>query len=47
MRIMERMIVPDCSVHTDSYAGYNALDISDFHHVWINHSELFVDRENL
>ena len=47
MRIMERMIVTDSSVYTDSRAGYNALDILDFHHVWINHSERFVGRENL
>ena len=44
--IMERMIQPDSVVFTDSFASYDALDVSSFHHVRINHSERFVDRHN-
>jgi len=44
--IMERMIVPDSVVYTDCLASYNALDISDFHHLRINHSALFADKRN-
>ena len=44
--IMERMILPDSIVYTDGFSSYDALDVSDFHHVRINHSERFVDRQN-
>ena len=44
--IMERMILPDSIVYTDAFKSYDALDVSDFHHVRINHSERFVDRQN-
>lgn len=44
--IMERMILPDSIVYTDAFRSYDALDVSDFHHVRINHSERFVDRQN-
>ena len=43
MPIMERMILPDSIVYTDCFASYDALDVSDFHHVRINHAELFAD----
>ena len=46
MPIMERMIQPDSIVYTDGFSSYDALDISDFHHVRINHSEKFVDERN-
>ncbi len=46
MPIINRMILPDSIVYTDTWVSYNALDISDFHHVRINHSKLFADREN-
>lgn len=46
MPIMERMIQPGSVVYTDCPASYNALDVSDFRHVRINHSELFADRHN-
>lgn len=43
--IMERMILPGSSVHTDGFTCYDALDSSGFHHVRINHSErLSTDR---
>ena len=46
MPIMERMILPDSIVYTDGFSSYDALDVSDFHHVRINHSERFVDERN-
>ncbi len=42
MPIMERMILPDSVVYTDGFSSYDALDVSGFHHVRINHSERFV-----
>ena len=46
MDIMQHKIVPDSIVYTDSWGSYNALDVSDFRHYRINHSELFADRHN-
>ncbi len=46
MPIIERKVVPDSIVCSDGWKGYNALDISDFHHFRINHSEHFVDEHN-
>ena len=46
MRIMEKKIVPDSIVYTDSLQSYNVLDVSDFHHVRINHSNLFATGRN-
>jgi len=46
MNIMQHRIVPDSIVYTDSWRSYNALDVSDFRHFRINHSELFADRHN-
>jgi len=31
---------------TDSYRSYDTLDITDFHHMRINHSKLFADKDN-
>ena len=44
--IIERKVVPDSIVYSDSWKGYNVLDVSDFKHVRINHSELFADGQN-
>ena len=46
MDIMQHKIVPDSIVYSDSLGSYNALDVSDFRHYRINHSELFADRDN-
>jgi transposase len=46
MQIMEDKIVPDSIVYTDSYHSYNVLDVSDFHHVRVNHSKLFAKGRN-
>jgi transposase len=44
--IIEEKVTPDSIVYTDLFKAYNALDVSDFHHMRINHSELFADRGN-
>ncbi len=44
--IIERKIVPDSIVYTDSWRGYYALDVSEFKHYRINYSELFADGAN-
>jgi transposase len=41
-----RWIVPDSIVYTDIYHSYNALDVSEFKHYRINHSELFANKNN-
>ena len=44
--IIERKVTPDSIVYTDSWRGYNALDVSSFKHFRINHSELFAEGRN-
>ena len=44
--IIEQKVQPDSVVYTDTFRSYNALDISEFHHRRINHSELFADQSN-
>ena len=44
--IIEEKVTPDSIVYTDTFKAYYALDVSDFHHMRINHSELFADRHN-
>jgi transposase len=44
--IIERKVVPDSIVYSDCWKGYNVLDVSDFHHFRINHSQLFADARN-
>jgi transposase len=44
--IIRQTIRPDSIVYTDSFASYDALDVSEFHHVRINHSETFVEERN-
>lgn len=46
MPIIRRKIRPDSIVYTDGYRSYNALDVSEFKHFRINHSELFADKQN-
>nr|VFJ77713.1 MAG: transposase [Candidatus Kentron sp. FW] len=38
--IIERKVIPDGIVYSDSWKGYNILDVSDFHHL-----ELFADNQ--
>ena len=44
--IIHQMVVPDSIVYTDSLPSYNALDVTDFHHYRINHSDRFVEATN-
>ncbi len=44
--IIKEKIIPDSVVYTDTWTGYNALDVSEFKHYRINHSELFADKRN-
>lgn len=46
MPIIERKVIPDSIVYSDSWRGYNVLDVSDFKHYRINHSKLFADKRN-
>ena len=38
--------MPDFIVYSDNWRAYDALDVSDFHHLRINHYKEFVDGEN-
>lgn len=44
--IIRERIRPDSIVYTDSFRSYDVLDVSEFHHHRINHSELFADAHN-
>lgn len=44
--IIQSKIQPDSIVYTDSFRAYDVLDVSDFHHVRINHSKLFAEDRN-
>ncbi len=44
--IIESKVVPDSIVYSDGWKGYNALDVTDFHHMRINHSTEFADGDN-
>jgi transposase len=46
MPIIERKVVPDSIVYSDSWRAYNALDVSAFHHHRVNHAETYVDPAN-
>ena len=46
MPIIEHKLIPDSIVYSDSWRGYNVLDVSDFKHYRINHSKLFADKQN-
>ena len=44
--IIKDKVVPDSIVYSDSWKGYNALDVSEFKHMRINHSKEFADKQN-
>jgi transposase len=46
MPIIRQKAEPDSIVYTDCWRGYNALDVSEFKHYRINHSELFANKHN-
>jgi len=46
MPVITRKIAPDSIVYTDTYKGYNASDVGDFHHQRINHVTHFARGKN-
>ncbi|MCL4229737.1 IS1595 family transposase [Candidatus Dependentiae bacterium] len=44
--IIQEKVTPDSIVYTDSLPSYNALDVSEFKHLRINHSKLFAEKGN-
>ena len=47
MPIIRDKVVPDSVVYTDSFNVYDVLDVSEFHHHRINHTEAFArDKHN-
>lgn len=44
--IIRNKIKPDSVVYTDSYRSYNVLDVCEFKHFRINHSEKFAQEKN-
>jgi len=46
MPIIRNKVKPDSIIYTDTFRSYNALDVSEFKHHRINHSELFADKTN-
>jgi len=46
MPIIERKVTVDSIVYTDYWRGYNALDVAEFKHYRINHSQRFADKHN-
>ena len=46
MPIIRQKIQPDSIVYTDYWRGYNALDVSEFKHYRINHSQIFANKHN-
>lgn len=44
--ILDHFKFPDSIVYTDCWRGYNVLDVSEFKHYRINHSEKFADKKN-
>lgn len=41
--IIRSNIEPDSIIYTDSWRGYNVLDVSEFYHMRINHNKEYVD----
>ena len=44
--IMDKKIVPDSIVYSDTFDSDNMLDVSDFGHYQIKHSKLLADKQN-
>ncbi len=44
--IIQEKVIPDSIVYSDSWRGYNVLDVSEFKHYRINHSKLFAGKHN-
>jgi transposase len=46
MSIIRKKVRPDSVVFTDCWTAYNALDVSEFKHERVNHSEEYVNGNN-
>jgi transposase len=44
--LLERKIVPDSIVYSDTFRSYDVLDVASFKHLRINHSKLFSENKN-
>ena len=44
--IIREKIRPDSVVYTDAWVSYDVLDVSEFHHMRINHRKQFADQRN-
>ena len=44
--IIREKVRPHSIVYTDTFRAYDVLDVSEFHHLRINHSELFAADAN-
>ncbi len=44
--IIRQQVKPDSNVYTDTWRSYNALNVSEFKHYRINHSQLFANKHN-
>jgi transposase len=44
--IIRSKIKPDSIIYSDHFCSYNALDVSEFKHLRINHSKTFVEEKN-
>jgi transposase len=44
--IVRQRVKPDSIVYTDGFMSYDVLDVSEFQHMRINHSETFVEARN-
>jgi transposase len=44
--IIRQKVRPDSIVYTDCFRAYDVLDVSEFHHLRINHSKLFAEQAN-
>ena len=45
MPVIREKVAPDSVVYTDCYSVYDALDLSEFHHHRINHTDQFVENK--
>lgn len=45
MLVITRKIKLDSWVYTDTYRSYDTVDVSEFHHERINHSEVFAMKQ--
>lgn len=44
--MIKEQVKPDSIVYTDIFRTYNALDVSDFHDIRINHLHLMAENQN-